>query len=104
MRRRKKQPMEQVQIADAKAKAKGWIVLPGHGAGLGARGVARALAAATPGRRGRKVRRVDPKVADLEERLRKAEREKELIPIRARDLEEMNAEIRSRGLDRDRKR
>lgn len=88
----------QLTVREA-AKALG--ISPKHFYRLETKVMAAALLAATPGKRGRKSRAVDPRIAALEERVRKAEREKELLQIRAKDLEEVNAEIQSSVLGRE---
>jgi len=60
-----------------------------------------ALEAVTPKKRGRKPRISDPKMAALEERLREIEREKELLSLRAKELERVNDEMRRRGIGAD---
>lgn len=57
-----------------------------------------ALAAATPKKRGRKAIAADPKVVDLEGRLKETERERDLLQIRVRHLEELQKDMVTRGL------
>lgn len=57
-----------------------------------------ALEAVTPKKRGRKPKVVDPKMGEVLERLRASEREKELLAIRAKELERVNGEMRRRAI------
>lgn len=88
----------QLGLVTVREAAKALGISPKHFYRMEAKVMAAALSAATPGKRGRKAKRVDPKIAQLEERLRLTEREKELLQIRAKDLEEVNAEMKSRVL------
>lgn len=88
----------QLGLLTVREAAKALGISPKHFYRMEAKVMAAALSAATPAKRGRKAKRPDPKIAELQERLRIAEREKELLEIRAKDLEEVNAEMKSRVL------
>lgn len=57
-----------------------------------------ALEAVTPKKRGRKPKVVDPKIGELLMKLQSVERDKELLAIRARELERVNGEMRRRAI------
>lgn len=57
-----------------------------------------AVGSLAPRKPGPKPKEVDPKVAEMEEKLRMAEREQELLQLKVKDLEEVNEAIRTRVL------
>jgi hypothetical protein len=60
-----------------------------------------ALEAVTPKKRGRKPKVVDPKIGELLRKLQSVERDKELLAIRAKELERVNSEMRRRAIGAD---
>ncbi len=57
-----------------------------------------ALEAVTPKKRGRKPKIADEKTRQLEERLTDVQRDRELLEVRTRELERVNAEMRRRAI------
>jgi hypothetical protein len=72
-------------------------ITPKHYYRLEEKMLAGAREAARPGKRGRKKKEVDPRLGELEERLRKGERERELQRLRLCELEETNQRLRERA-------
>jgi hypothetical protein len=82
--------------ADEAAEALG--IARGHYYRLEEKILRAALEAATPKKRGRKAIAADPKVVSLEGRLKEAQRERELLQIRVRHLEEIQKDMVTRGI------
>lgn len=86
----------QMGLAGATQIAREIDVSPKHYYRLEIRMLEAALAAVTPKKRGPKSAGPDPKVAQLEEKLRAAQRERELLEVKVEDLGSQNEEMKMR--------